>query len=554
MTASKLQWYWHRLRAMDTVEIWGRVAEKTRTLTRRGELAELEKHRLGPPRAVPLPSREQAPEGLKLAVAEEAARVMRGQWRLFGWREIQMPNPPDWARDFIHGGSAPLEGESRAPDHRHLSEAVDCRVVWETSRWAPMVTLAQQAWLNGDLEAARVAQCWLWDWCEKNPTGQGIHWCSALEAGIRLIHFCWMDALIWELDDADLRAAQVRLAERVVVPHVWWIWRHRSYGSSANNHLIGELAGLAMAGRRWGQVSALACCAERAWQMLEVEVLRQFAVDGGNREQALHYHLFALELCLQARRWMPRTDAQVMTRLERASAFFVTHSADGEEWPFGDSDDAFVTPLTRRPGDAGEWRDYLAGREGTGPGFWLGALPFVATEARTQEGWQVAAESGMASRRLGSWQLRLDASPLGFGSMAAHGHLDALHLSLWHEGRAIWVDPGTGAYYADASLRAELADWTAHNGPVRVKGRPQPLRYGTFLWSAHHPAPRLEMQEEDAVAMLACDGPLVVRRVVAQRDRVDVLDEVATDEPHQVTWLFAPGWSLHLVGHRAWEL
>ncbi|MCB1227564.1 MAG: hypothetical protein KDK99_17225, partial [Verrucomicrobiales bacterium] len=64
----------------------------------------------------------------------------------------------------------------------------------------------------------------------------------------------------------------------------------------------------------------------------------------------------------------------------------------------------------------------------------------------------------------------------------------------------------------------------------------------------------LEMQEEDAVAMLACDGPLVVRRVVGQRDRVDVLDEVATDEPHQVTWQFAPGWSLHPVGHRAWEL
>ena len=34
---------------------------------------------------------------------------------------------------------------------------------------------------------------------------------------------------------------------------------------------------------------------------------------------------------------------------------------------------------------------------------------------------------------------------LGYLSTAAHGHLDALHLSIWYRGIAFVIDPSTGA-------------------------------------------------------------------------------------------------------------
>src|SRR5262249_8034836 len=159
-----------------------------------------------------------------------------------------------------------------------------------------LVRLAQNAWLNQEREDARLVQRWLNDWCARSPVGVGVNWRSGLEAGVRLVNFCWIDALIRGCGDAPLRTAQLRLAQQIVPAPAGGVGRRRSVVSPANNDRWGALAGLVLGGRRWPAVSRVCGSAERAWEMLSRELLRQFAADGGNREQALHYHLFAWEL------------------------------------------------------------------------------------------------------------------------------------------------------------------------------------------------------------------------------------------------------------------
>jgi hypothetical protein len=149
---------------------------------------------------------------------------------------------------------------------------------------------------------------------------------------------------------------------------------------------------------------------------------------------------------------------------------------------------------------------------------------------------------------------RLDGSPLGFGSMAAHGHLDALHASVWWGSHAVMVDPGTGAYYSDGALRARLADWSAHNGPVPCPGRPGPRRAGPFLWTAPHEAPRLKIADEQAVASLACDGPVVERSVRVEEAGVEVTDRICNSLRHRVSWTLAPGWTVVKAGNGTMRL
>src|SRR4030095_528012 len=60
--------------------------------------------------------------------------------------------------------------------------------------------------------------------------------------------------------------------------------------------------------------------------------------------------------------------------------------------------------------------------------------------------WCYFLDSGIGICESGFWWLRWDLSPLGYQATAAHGHLDALHLSIWFKGVGIVVDPGTGAY------------------------------------------------------------------------------------------------------------
>jgi hypothetical protein len=87
----------------------------------------------------------------------------------------------------------------------------------------------------------------------------------------------------------------------------------------------------------------------------------------------------------------------------------------------------------------------------------------------------VEGEAGRASLRA-----LFDAGPLGFGTLAAHGHADALSL-LVRLGDDLLIDPGTGSYHGDPDWREELRGTRAHN-TVEIDGQDQSERRGLFLW------------------------------------------------------------------------
>ena len=109
-------------------------------------------------------------------------------------------------------------------------------------------------------------------------------------------------------------------------------------------------------------------------------------------------------------------------------------------------------------------------------------------------------QSGYAIFRAGEWFLRIDASALGYLSMAPHGHPDALHISVSYRGKPVIIDPGTGAYYADKAIRSYLAGWSAHNSP-QLREHPEefPRRHGIFLWGGSHAGPTLRLANQETL-------------------------------------------------------
>ncbi|MDI1311040.1 alginate lyase family protein [Prosthecobacter sp.] len=534
-----------RLRAMSVGEITRRVAER---LGRRNEIANLRRISRrtwdGTFTEVPkLPRRDQVPPELCRQLAADAERLMRGEWDLFGWKCVEVGAPPCWHRDATLGVVIDPDIPSRKLDHRHLQHDADARTIWEINRWSEMTRMAMHSALNDEVHAIRVSQLWLEDWCDRNPPGHGINWTSPLEAGLRLMNFCWFDALVRGCNDPELARRQDELTARIVPPHAWWIWQRRSFGSSANNHLIGELSALLMAISRWPALARMIHPTQHLVKLLEREILQQFAPDGGNKEQALHYHLFAWEMCWHAGTAVGGFKAEVSELLTKAAQYCVDVVETPECWDFGDSDDAQVLPLPlKRTNAAAEFRGWLLNRaDGAALRFWLGEPPQGIKEA-TRSKWLTHEQSGLAIWRDARWTARADASPLGLGSMAAHGHLDALHVSLWFEQHALIIDPGTGAYYGNPELRARLASWEAHNGPVPVTGRSTPQRMGAFLWAKHHGKPDLEISDDICVMSLACEGRRRQRAVHATQDQVEICDDVGLATSHVVTWQLAPGW------------
>ena len=593
---SPLLWYSHRLRAMEPAEIAAHVRKKIFQCLDARRLPDWSSPGLASTVDFPkLPRPEDAPAILREALARDTKEILAGRWKAFGHLAIQVDDPPAWHKDYLAGKNLATNESSFTLNHRELPGRADIKLIWELSRWHQLVRLAMAGYVLGDKRAGLKCVEWLADWARRNPPCRGWNWTSALEAGMRLVQFTWIEALMNSvlpascrqssslespngqrdaadtLEARDANPALARLRGEVLPAHVWFAWRYRSFGSSANNHLIGELAGLILAVARWPELSRWATSLEDLHRLWEREVLAQFAEDGGNREQALNYHLFSWEFCWQARAALlaagHRISSDVEERLRRAARFFWEVQVRREPWDYGDSDNAFVSPLFVGEKSALiEWRDWLS-RSTTNAGatldYWLGDPPQCwpplgrSEPPHTVPGndWWVFPDSGCAICESGQWWLRWDLSPLGYLKTAAHGHLDALHLSIWFHGIAIVVDPGTGAYYADPNLRTWLASREAHNGPSPTLWS-HPVRLGSFLWSKPPVAPRWNADDGGGlVADWRLANGSMRRRVMrlGTQDGWQVEDSLqswAGTADFGVRWQFAPGVYVKLLSER----
>lgn len=578
---AQLRWYWHRLRAMS----WGEIARHALRFGQRWlearRLPDWAAAPLGAPGAYPwLPDPEQAPAAVRQALQRDTQAILAGHWRAFGHLNLTVDDPPRWHCDYLAGRDLATRAPAARLNVRRLPAGADIKLIWELSRWYQPVRLALAAYVLGHQEAARKGLAWLDDWVQQNPPFRGWNWTSALEAGLRLIQFAWVDAILGQGRRSG-GAAQTgtavqvpdRLRQAILPPHVWFVWRHRSFGSSANNHLLGELAGLIVALSRWPALARWAAPLDQVQALWEREVLAQFAEDGGNREQALNYHLFSWELCWQARAALAaagRTvSPEVDERLRRAAQFYLQVQVPTDPWDYGDSDNGWVTPLfaddTRV---VAEWYDWLADSHATPSlSYWWGPTRKRlglgwSTPTRPTGLWQVLEPSGYALWRDARWALRLDLSPLGYLKPAAHGHADALHLSVWLDGVAMVVDPGTGCYLADAALRAWLASAAAHNGPTSPACA-APRRMGPFLWRQHPPAPTVQKLEAGLVGARhrTPDGE-ACRTVQVSPDGQSVeVQDVWTragrpggEVTWTVHWQFAPDTRLEPLGPRRFQV
>jgi hypothetical protein len=547
-----LTWYRHRLRAMQPGELALHVRRKLRQRRDSNGPPTWKGLGLTPTDIFPkLPDPSLAPPIVRERLSADVDRILKGNWRAFGHLPIHVDDPPQWQKDYLAGKNLETSQSAFKLDYRRIPDGADSKLIWELSRWFELARLAEAAYVLRDDRAARKCVQWLQDWVDRNPPFRGWNWVSALETGMRLIQFTWMDALLSPIQDLE------PLREAILPAHVWHAWRYRSFGSSANNHLFGELAGLIVALVRWPALESVGPKLSELQDLWETEVLAQFAEDGGNREQALNYHLYSWELCFHTSRALEAAGREpndnVRERLHRAQEFFDAVQIPSEPWDYGDSDDAFVVPLFAK--SAQEWWHWFKDSESSPAiAYWCGR-----NESRVgvpEKNWRYFSETGIARLRFGDWDLRWDLSPLGYQSIAAHGHLDALHLSMWFKGAAVVIDPGTGAYFADSQLRTQLAGWDAHNGP-HLANYDAPRRLGTFLWGGHHAEPAWRVLAEfETIGELALRKGIMRRRLAPAHGTGAWIVEDSFDGNSGellVRWQFPPGAVVQPRGEGHWR-
>ncbi|MEM7100808.1 MAG: alginate lyase family protein [Pseudomonadota bacterium] len=505
---------------MSVGEIYARVHSAVR---QRREIVDL---RAGitpqPPQPVKLISLFTAPETTKDATTEtiadsiaetwstcfnrqpdEIEALQNGRLNFFGC-EYDVGAAPAWHRDPDLGVTAPLT-YGKTIQYRDETCVGNIKTLWELGRHQHLIRLAADYAVHGTPQSLQVVKTQIESWIASNPYGYGIHWASSLEVALRGIAWTFIHGLI------SIRHPQGGLldicverhaVEVSIYQHCHFIRNHISTHSSANNHLMGEVVGL------WCMSSIFSFGEESdVWRdfaqaQIEAEAVNQVHADGVLKEQAVHYQLEVMEYLLVAALFSKRTDRQlnpsVTGAISNMAKFIDALSLEGGHLPqIGDSDEGTVTRFKagalERPElellDCIRAVTNAAHRPAYEKSFWYAAIANAieiqeSTEQTSTNTSQIFPDGGYAVLTANRTKLVFDAGPLGYPSIAAHGHADALAFCLGI--RDLWwiVDPGTYAYHGDQTFRNYFKGTTAHN-TLCVNDTDQSESGGPFMWVKH---------------------------------------------------------------------
>ena len=522
LSMKALLWKLNRLRGMETSEVVYRVRQALQTQAERHGLRRATPHegrgRTGAAWCDPMPTRFQT-----AAYVRAADRILSGEFDVFAIDGAKLGFPPDWNRDPKTGTRVPLVF-GKTLNYRDEGVVGDIKYLWEPNRHLESVTLAQAWFLSRERKYADGCRCLLESWLDQCPYPQGPNWVSSLELGIRLVNW----SVVWHLTGGD-RSVLFEGAEgaafrarwmRAVFEHCHFINGYLSLHSSANNHLLGEYLGLAIGSITWPLWQDSESWSRLASRQFEAQALKQNAPDGVNRENAIYYQHEVIDMMLicglVCRANGVELSAVYWHRMEQLLEFIAAIMDHGGRVPMlGDSDDAVIVRFTPErsfnvyrsllaTGAVLFDREDFAVRAGTidDKTRWLlgddadrrfeALLP---TSATRKAPWQprhirrAFPEGGyyiLGDRLETPQEIRVvaDAGPLGYLSIAAHGHADALSFTLSVGGEDLLIDPGTYAYHTQQEWRDYFRGTLAHN-TVRIDGQEQSVSGGNFMWLKH---------------------------------------------------------------------
>jgi hypothetical protein len=587
-TPGRLQWTLSRLRAMSAREVGFRLRRKVQGSAERAGIGLAHPSpaagACGQPWVSPLPREFDTQR-----YTQAADRVLEGRFDVFALQGVSLGFPPRWNVDPKTGIEAPLDF-GKDIDYRDAARVGDIKYLWEINRHLELVTLAQAWHLTANERYALGARSLVDSWLADCPYPRGVNWCASLEHAFRLVNW----AFAWQLlggDGSMLFAGEAGQAFRVrwldgVYRHCHFIAGHWSRHSSANNHLLGEATGLFVATLTWPLWRESTRWRKEARAELTREALAQTFEDGVNKEQAVWYHHAVADMLLIAGLFARANDCdfdgQYWGALESMLDFLASiMDVSGGVPAIGDADQGVLVRLVPETSGAKPWpgiyRSLLA----------AGAVLFGRPEFRLKAGeldektrWLLGDAAASRFERMQTSPVRLpvrrsfprggyyilgsdfetpaevrivaDAGALGYLSIAAHGHADALAFTLTVGGKALLIDPGTFAYHTERAWRRYFRGTSAHN-TVMIDGEDQSLDAGAFLWLQHAEATVDEFDcSSDLQVLIAHHGgyrrladPLLHRRTLrydTSGETLAISDELLCAREHtaEIFWHFAP--------------
>ncbi len=535
-------WLMGRLRNMSPAEIAHRVREQVKRSSSRRFTPTFATLVVGGDELPKLP--ELAEDVVQLARKRPAvaqdwagdfARVQRNAFHFLGRDWPVQTGLPNWHQDPATAAYWPHDTYCFDIPYRHAADIGDVKYVWELGRLRHLQTVAAHAQVANDDDAAALCVRHIMSWLDANPPYQGVAWATGIETALRAISLIVVTTLL--PDDAFTKAQRQRVLTGLAA-HGYWLARFPSRFSSANNHLIAEVCGLHLLGALVPNLAHAQRWERLGREVLEEEVGRQFLPDGVGAEQSPTYAAFSAEFFLLSgtvARLVGRPFGQSYWEALARHAVAIKGQMDerGHVPAIGDDDEGRVIAA-----GVGE-ENYVASvlgclaeavaRPDLAPSVVQPSLrnaffglPEAGGSGPTGLSSFVDGGYSVARDRDGGREVMwvMDHGPLGYLSIAAHGHADALAVWLHVDGEPLIVDAGTFQYHADEGWRAHFRSTPAHN-TLCVEGADSSVISGTFNWSSKATASLLDLNRAAAWSVEAEHDGYASRFGVVHRRKLE---------------------------------
>jgi len=432
----------------------------------------------------------------------KAKELLAHKFSFFSFKKKFLGNRINWHLDYKNGKEAPLIF-SKDIDYQDFNQSGDFKYIWEINRHQHLISLSKAYCISNNQAYKNEVKRQIIDWIKTNPYKKGINWISSLELSIRLISWSWAWFFLGNIDDTFKR-----IWLENIYKHCDYINKNFSRFSSANNHLIGEAAGLFIASVIWPFKDKSHKWRENSYKILIQEIEKQIFKDGVNKEQAISYQQFVMDFFILAGLLGEKNGIFFpkfyWKRIERMMEFIASiMDVRGNVPKIGDSDDGFAVILSDDK-NFNPYRSLLA----TGAvifkredfkkkvqkfdekSLWLlgidGMKKFYSIEEKVFTSKRVFKNGGyciLLNNENNKNEIRsvFDCGPLGYLSLAAHGHADALSFTLNVGGKRFIVDPGTYVYQYPVKWRDYFKGTSAHN-TIRIDGKNQSVIGGYYMW------------------------------------------------------------------------
>ncbi len=415
----------------------------------------------------------------------EADEVLAHNISLFG-NTYYLGKKINWYYDSFTGFECPRL-EYFKLNYRNIKQTGDIMHIWWLNRQQHLIPAAIAYFLSKDEKYADEIISQIQKWLDDCPYPKGPAWLTGIEVGIRLITWSWIYKLLFA-NGTPKNCSEVFLKSWFISirQHVRFINSHWAKFSSANNHTIAEAVGIIAATTTWPNLFQSKKLLRKSAEILINETFLQNSPDGVNKESATSYHAFVLELLTNACILHQPVKFAISDHLSKMADFLHILTCDCDCPPdIGDSDNAVATGFFKR--DSNYYKNVITAAKQ------ISNFKFQISNNFSSENFIIYNSPANSYPKL---KLCMNVGKLGYGSLAAHGHADALAFTLHVNGEPVFIDPGTYAYHADENWRNYFRGTHAHN-TLAINKSNQGEILGPFLWGEKYFTKILRLNIDD---------------------------------------------------------